>query len=233
MGDLFEKVIVVPFRDLAQKVVEFLPNVLASVVILAAGILAGWAIKIATVKILGLFQADEFFRREGVAQALEKGGIKESPSGMIGKAFQWLVMFIFAIVALHVSKVPAVDDLLARFFLYLPNIFIAALIIFIGYLLGNFLERATLIASVNAGIRYSSLLGKGVKISIFLLVTTMALEQLGIGRETVIIAFTILFGGIVLALSLSFGLAGKELAREFLEKKLKGERTDEEDIRHL
>jgi len=48
-----------------------------------------------------------------------------------------------------------------------------------------------LIASVNAGIKLSGLIGRFVKLAIFLLTVTMALEQLGIGRETMVIAFAI------------------------------------------
>lgn len=235
MNNLFEQIFTAPFRDLLQNLAEFLPNFLTAAVILVAGFLIGWLVKIATLKVLGIFNADEFFLREGLAQALERGGFKDTPSGLIGRSFQWLVVIIFAIMALHASKFPAVEDLLARFFIYLPNVFVAGLIIFIGYLIGNFMERATLIASVNAGIRFSGFLGKGVKVSIFLLVMTMALEQLGIGRDTVIIAFAIVLGGIVFALSLAFGLAGKDLAREYLEKRFGGEKGEErgEDIKHL
>jgi len=49
-----------------------------------------------------------------------------------------------------------------------------------------------LIASVNAGIKLSGLIGRFVKLAIFLLTVTMALEQLGIGRETMVIAFAII-----------------------------------------
>ena len=59
----------------------------------------------------------------------------------------------------------------------------------------------------------------------------MSLEQLGIGRETIIIAFAIVFGGIVLALSIAFGLSGRDIAKEYLEKKMKGEEKDE--IEHI
>ena len=49
-----------------------------------------------------------------------------------------------------------------------------------------------MIASVNAGIKLSGLIGRFVKLAIFLLTVTMALEQLGIGRETMVIAFAII-----------------------------------------
>ena len=62
----------------------------------------------------------------------------------------------------------------------------------------------------------------------------MALEQLGIGRSTVIAAFTIVLGGAVLALALAFGLGGRDLARRLLEKRLKKDGDGEDDeLKHL
>jgi hypothetical protein len=128
--------------------------------------------------------------------------------------------------------VPAIERLLERLFLYLPNLFVAIIILLIGYLLSNFFGRAALIASVNAGLKASRLIGRFVKLTIFLLAATMALEQLGIGKETIIITFAIVFGGIVLALSIAFGLGGRHMAKEYLEKKVKGEEKKDE-ISHL
>jgi hypothetical protein len=129
-------------------------------------------------------------------------------------------------------NIPAIEGILERFILYLPNIFVAVLILFLGYFLGNFVGRASLIAAVNAGFKLSGLIGKFVKLTIFLLTTTMALEQLGIGKETIVIAFAILFGGVILALAIAFGLGGRDIAKEYLEKKLKGEEK-KDDISHL
>ena len=56
----------------------------------------------------------------------------------------------------------------------------------------------------------------------------MALEQLGIGKETIVIAFAIIFGGIDLFLALAFGLGAKDIAKKYLEKKLKGEEKKDE-----
>jgi hypothetical protein len=63
----------------------------------------------------------------------------------------------------------------------------------------------------------------------------MALEQLGIGKETIVIAFAIVFGGIVLALAIAFGLGGKDTAQQYIDKKLKGQEEEEkkDEISHL
>ena len=134
---------------------------------------------------------------------------------------------------MYTLKVPALEELLQKFFLYLPDLFVAALLIIIGYILGNFLGRATLIASVNAGVKFSRLLAKGVKAVVLLFACVMALEQLGIGRSSVIVAFTILFGGFVFALSLSFGLGGKDIAKHYLEEKVEGGTKEKDDLTHI
>jgi hypothetical protein len=64
----------------------------------------------------------------------------------------------------------------------------------------------------------------------------MALYHLGIAEKVIIAAFTIIFGGIVLALSIAFGWGGREFAKDFLErlyrKKEKGEKN-QDHISHL
>ena len=79
----------------------------------------------------------------------------------------------------------------------------------------------------------SGLFAKGVKVLIFVFAFAMALEQLGIGRNIVVVAFTILFSGIVFALALAFGLGGKDIAKKYLEKRVKGKEEKEDDIQHL
>ena len=112
--------------------------------------------------------------------------------------------------------------------------FVAASILFFGYVLSNFLGRAALIAAVNAGMKVSGLIGKLVQLSVFILAVTMSLEQLGIGSSAIIIAFALVFGGIVLALAIAFGFGGRDIAREYLEKKMQGKGEEEEDeINHL
>lgn len=135
-------------------------------------------------------------------------------------------------MAVRALQMPTIERLFERFLLYLPHVFVAAMILLFGYILSNFFGRAALIASVNAGIKVSGLIGKFVKFTVFMLDATMALEQLGIGRETVIIAFAIVFGGIVFALAIAFGLGGKDMAKDYMEKRLFKE-EEKDDIEHL
>ncbi len=232
MKDLLDKVIIVPIERFLNRLIQFLPDILTSLFIFSVGIVLGIIFKRIFLRFFNTVKMDRFSERYGFVEMLKKGGIKEPVSVIISKLIGWLTIVIFSIVALRTLNVPAIERILESFFLYVPNIFVAAIILFAGYLLSNFIGRAALIAAVNAGLRVSGLVGRLVKLTIFLLALTMALEQLGIGRETIIIAFAIIFGGVVLALAIAFGLGGKEIAKDYLEKKLKGE-EDRDGIGHL
>lgn len=228
----FERIVIVPFQHLFEKILQFLPNFLTSVLIFVVGIIAAALVKLVFARLFHAFKIDASLERFGLTETLGKGGIKEPVSGLLSRALGWITLVAFLIMSLRALDVPALEHLLERFFLYLPNIFVALLILFFGYILSNFLGRAVLIAAVNAGIKVSGVIGKFARITIFILAVTMALEQLGIGTGTVIIAFAIAFGGVVLALALAFGLGGKDMAREYLEKKLL-KPSEKDDIEHL
>ncbi|MEW6108566.1 MAG: hypothetical protein AB1632_05250 [Nitrospirota bacterium] len=230
--NIIERVIIEPSERFFENVLQFLPNFLTSALILIIGILIGMAFKRIFLKLFKAVGVDIFLERTGTMELIRKGGIKDPGSVLLSRLIGWIIVFVFAIISLRALDTPAVERLLESFLLYLPNIFVALLILLFGYLLSNFLGRAALIAAVNAGIKISGLIGKFIKFTIFILAATMALEQLGIGRETVVIAFAVIFGGFVLAFAIAFGLGGRDIAKEYLEKKLKGEEKKDE-ISHL
>jgi hypothetical protein len=105
----------------------------------------------------------------------------------------------------------------------------------IGYLVSNFVSQAVLIAAVNAGLPPARWIAAGTRWGIQLLTVAMALEQLGIAQHIVVVGFGITWGGLVLAAALALGLGGKDLAKDFLERRLAGHSRSQinEDLRHL
>ena len=230
--DAIKQIIVEPFQRFYEKIIEFLPSLLAALVILIIGFIFANILKWIFLKIFRSIDLDKYFQRLGIMGVLRKSGIDDPFSVLLSKVIKWTTVVVFVIISLYTLNSPTVERLLESFFFYLPNVFVAVLILMFGYVLSNFIGRAALIAAVNAGIKVSGIIGKFVKLTIFLLAVTMALEQLGIGKGTIIIAFTLVFGGIILALAIAFGLGGKEVARSYLENKMKGE-EEEDEISHL
>jgi len=75
-----------------------------------------------------------------------------------------------------------------------------------------------LIGAVNAKLTYARFLSLGVKWMVLVLTAAMVLDHLGIGGTIIELAFGILFGGIVLTLSLAVGLGSKEIVSRSLER---------------
>jgi hypothetical protein len=230
--DSFGRMVSDPFQGFFEKVLQFLPNLLSAVLILLFGLFAGWFTRVALARLFRFLNLDEYSARSGLKVMLAKGGLAVPLSALLARTLGGLVVFVFLLISLDSLDLDIIHSLIEKIFVYLPNVFVALVIVLLGGLAGNFLGRAALIASVNTGLRMSGLVGRSVKYLVYLLSITMAVEQLGIGKETVLLAFAILFSGIVLALAIAFGLGGQAVAREYLEKKL-GEATSEDDIQHL
>lgn len=100
---------------------------------------------------------------------------------------------------------------------YLTHAVGAVFLLIAGNLIARFLARSVLIGAVNAQLQYARFLSLGVKWLVLVLTAAMVLEHLEIGGVVVELAFGILFGGIVLTLSLAVGLGSRELVSRSLE----------------
>jgi hypothetical protein len=232
MNKTLQETIIGPIKEFYRNVLDFLPDLLTSLLILVLGVLIAVAFKKIFTKLFRAISLDKLSEKFGISDIFQKWGIKESVSSLFLRVIGWLIIFTFLIISLRTLNVPTIERFLEKLFLYLPNVFIAILILFIGYLLSNFLGRTVLIAAVNAGLKISGVIGKFVKFTVFFFAVTMALEQLGIGKETILIAFAIIFGGVVLAFAIAFGAGGRDAAKEYIDKRLKGE-EEKDDIQHL
>lgn len=236
MGEVWKAAITDSFNKFLGKVITFLPNLLAMITILIIGFLIAWILKKLIFRFLQAIQFDRMSGRWGLTDILSKGGLTYSPADLLSRFFYWIIVVITLILGLNALEVAATQASIAQFFNYLPHVFASIIVLVIGYLIAIFLGQAVLIAAVNTQIESARFLSRAVRWFIIILSLTMALYHLGIAEKVIIAAFTIIFGGIALALAIAFGWGGRELAKDFLEKLSKGrdERDKERDnISHI
>jgi len=218
MGEVWRTAIIDSFNKFLGKVLIFLPNLLAMVTILIVGLFIAWAVKVLLFRFLKAIQFDRVSRQWGLSDVLSKGGVPYSPVNLLSRFFYWVIVLITLILGINALEVSVTQNLITQFFNYLPNLFAAIIILVIGYLISMFLGQATLIAAVNAQMESAKILARAVRWFIIILSLTMALYQLGIAERVIIAAFSIIFGGVVLALAVAFGWGGRDLAKDFLER---------------
>jgi hypothetical protein len=166
-----------------------------------------------------------------------------SPTTLVRRAAFWgclLLGLLIGVSAFDTSFATAAT-LPISLLPYLTHAVGAILLLIAGNLIARFLSRSVLIGAVNAQLQYARFLSLGVKWLVLVLTAAMALEHLEIGGVVVDLAFGILFGGIVLTLSLAVGLGSRELVSRSLESRAErpGEQTaptaanPDEPIRHF
>lgn len=227
----FLELILEPLQEVFLKFKVFLPNLLAMIVILVLGVLLAKFVRLMLVKSLNAINFDSWSDRIGMTALMRKGDLWSKPAAMLGNVVFWLLIIVTLMMGLSALRVPAIDSLVEQFFGYMPRAFSAAIILVVGSLLAGFVSRAVLIAAVNSGYHYSKLLAEAVRMLLTVLILAMAMEQLQIAPGIVLAAFTIIFGGIVAALAISFGVGGIDAAKRMIERENAAEKQD--DIEHI
>ncbi len=233
MKEVFEEVIRTTLVEVGARFQDFIPNLLAMLVLLTVGILAAVAIRLAVGFALRWLAFDRFSERTGISTVLQKGGIRAAPSRVLALTFAWLVLAVFVLLAVAALDLAAAVNLVNEAFAYLPNLLVAGALLLLGSLVAGFARRSVLIAAVNAGVPSARLLAGGAQVGLLVLFAAMALEHLGLGRQVILTSFTVLFGGVVFALALAFGLAGRDIAKETLERMRTQRRPEDDNLKHL
>ena len=217
------------YQNLVHMIAEFLPRIVVMLVIVVAGFLVAYALRYAVRGLLRLGNIDRLSEQAGASRMLRMAALP-TMSELLSRSIFWISLLGFILVGISVLNIAGLQEQVSRFLHLLPEIVIAMVILFFGLVVANFLSRAALLAAVNAGYASPKALSWSIRFVIWILSITMALEELSVARETVIAAFSIVFGALMLGLAIAFGLGGQDLARQFLERNLsdnKKEKTDE------
>ncbi len=207
------------YYNLVHMIAEFLPRFVVMMVIIVAGLLVAFIFRHIVRALLGLTKLDRVSEDAGASRVLRMADLP-SMTELLSRSIFWITWIAFFLIGISVLGVAGLQEQISRLFRFLPEVFIAILILFLGLIIANFLSRTALLASVNAGLRSPRILSWSIRFVIWILAISMALEELGLARQTVIAAFSIVFGASMLGLAIAFGLGGQDLARRTLERHL-------------
>ena len=209
-------------------VADFLPGVLAMVVVLLCASIAAWVAGVVLRRWLTRLHFNEHMARWGFPE-LSEGHPPRSATILVSRLVSWTIVVLGFLIGLTALDATLTSALTQRAFAYLPDFLAAIVILMIGGFISRFLARGALISAVNMKLQSARLISLGVKWLILVLTGAMAMEHLRLGGDIVKMAFGIAFGGIVLALALAVGLGSKELVSRSLERQEEKEQEDEKD----
>jgi hypothetical protein len=235
MADFWRDLVWTAVRNTATTLRVVMPSILAMLTLVALGAVLGWIGGALLVRLARALDLDRRSRAWGLTGALARAGVYKAPSQLLQLSVFWSVFVVFATMGIDALAIPGAPGATRALVVFVPRTLSALLILLVGWLASNFLGQAVLIAAVNAGLVEARLLARAIRWLVLLFAFATSLTEIGIGRDMVLVAFGILFGGLVLALAVAFGLGGRHLARDILTAGRRREREprERETIDHL
>ena len=226
-----------PATSMLKQVLDTIPQILTAAAILAVAYVVSQFIGELVTNLLSGLGFNNIFQTLGLhtlhqsttipSASTTQGEIvpssqKRTPSEVAGLVASIGVMIVAAVAATDVLKIASLTDLV-RGLLQISGRVLSGVVVFaIGLYLANLAQRLV----NSAGTHQSQVLGQIARLAIIVFVGAMALIQMGIGTGIVNLAFGLLLGAIAVAVAISFGLGGRDVAAEQLRDWLTGFRNN-------
>jgi hypothetical protein len=208
---------------------NYLPTLVAGLILLALGLLAGWLCRRAVIRVLVWLRLDRLGGRMGWRAAFGKGDVRAALYSLVGTIIMVLVVLVFLDNVLQIWGLEVLSRSIHAMIVYMPNLLLSGVIVGVGMALVNAIARRVEDTLEEERIPRPRLVTKIVRAALLALVAALALWQLGLAREIVLAAFLIIFGAVGIAFALAFGLGTAKALQQGWETFLGGRKDNEKN----
>jgi hypothetical protein len=208
------------FLDLYDNFAEVFFNILLMIVVMIVGFIVSWIVRKLVEKLLILFRFDKWAADAGIITFLERGGVKAQPSTIISRIVFWIFIITVFSFGLNLVGISQFTEYASRITSALPYIVISMIIVIVGIIFSTFIGRVIYMACQNANIKYGEIISKSVHILLVVITFGIVFEYLGLGSTIISISFLIVFGGIIMTLSLALGIGLSTVITDLIKEKL-------------
>lgn len=223
--DNWSYVLAASFNEIWLEVARLVPKIVVALLVLIVGWLIGSVLGGIIAQVTRALRLDKALEGVGVDELAARAGIRLDSGAFLGGLVKWFMIITFLLASVNILGLTEVGIFLRQIVLgYLPNVIVAAIILLVAAYVGEATYRVVTASARAAGYKGAAFIGAVSRWAIWIFSVLVALAQLGIAAEFAQTLFQGLIAMIAIAGGLAFGLGGKDVASEFLEK-LKDEAT--------
>jgi len=200
-----------PTSNMLNVILEAIPSIFAAAIIVIVACLVGRVVKGLIASLLAGAGFNSIMERLGLGKA-EEG--KRTASEIVGYLVMVAIILVAVTAAFNLLEFTILNDLMGEFLVFAGHVIVGLIIFGFGLYLANLISR-TLLAS---GKPQAGLMAVLAKIAIMVLVSAIALRQMGFANQIVNLAFGLLLGAVALAAAIAFGVGGRDFASRRLEE---------------
>ena len=201
-----------------ERIGAFLPTALAAILIVVLGLVGARMAKVFVARLLKIVRFDRLAERSGLESFFAAGDYPITLSGVVAGVVYWIIILMAITAAADFLRLKIISDLFERVVLYLPNVIVAVMILILGVLFSRIINRFVFGALKKFNMDNALAIGIICEYVVQVFVWFIALEQLQVNTDLLMIAFAIAFGGVCLAAAIAFGLAGRDAAARLINR---------------
>jgi hypothetical protein len=202
------------FWEIGKEIIGYLPNLFAGILLVVIGWFLGWFLKRLIVRVVVLLRLERLLTRIRWGEDFSKADVRYGFYNFLGNIAFFIIFMIFLDNAFRTWKLTVLSDLLEKIIYFVPKIVLALAIFGIGWLIASWAAKSASKALHREDIPRASLIARLIKAVLIMLFSAMALVELDIARQVVIIGFVTIFvtSGILMIVVTVIG--GKEFIRK-------------------
>jgi small-conductance mechanosensitive channel len=201
-----------PLQNAIGVFLSYIPQLIGAIVILIIGYIVAKVLQAVVGRVLQAVGFDGWMEKGGIKQFFDRAETNQTPVSILGQLVFWFVFIIALTMAADALGIPQVSVILGQLIAYIPSIIAAVLILILAALLANF------VSGIVRGATGSGLLASVAQYAIIVYAVFAAITELGIAVELTAPTFLIVLGAVALGAAIAFGLGGREVAQDILQK---------------
>jgi hypothetical protein len=199
------------------QVTSFIPTLIIAFGILFVGWIVFKTVRVLLTKMLSSIGFDFACDKLGISNFLRTGGLRHKPSELIGCLTYWVGIVMVLLMTVKSLGLALASNLVDTILGYVPSVISGVLVLIVGMLLARFVSIIVYVTAKNTDMPSPATLSRLSKLAIMVYVTIIFLREVGFETLFTDTTYNLLFVGIIFALALAFGLAGKDVAAKYLD----------------
>ena len=211
-----------PLTDMMAQFWNLLPPLAVSVVIVVVAVFVGQLLRRVAAAALRNLGLDRFMERLGFKKLSERPDRLGEYSELIAFAVQIAVVLLGVAQALDNLSLDTWSAYVNAFLAYVvKNVFVATLVVAVGFAIGNYVRDL-----IRARDEAADWMADFARYAVLVFAFTMAVRQLDVAEDFVLLTFGLLFGALCLGAALAFGLGGREVAGDIVRRRYEKARSE-------
>ncbi|OGG42041.1 hypothetical protein A3A21_03365 [Candidatus Jorgensenbacteria bacterium RIFCSPLOWO2_01_FULL_45_25b] len=193
-------------------------SIIGALVVFIIGLIVASGISAIVERAVKIIKLDDLLKKLGIEEHFGRAGIKINSARFCGKVVYWFFVLVFLLAVADVLSFSTLSSFLEQVLLYVPNVIVSILIMLAAFVVAHFLRNLVIASVKSARLHSPTLLGSITWWAVVIFGFLASLSQLGIAISIINALITGFIAMLALAGGIAFGLGGKDVAADILER---------------